>query len=316
MSTDREVFHFAGPTMGAYWQASLVLAAGTETHEFERAIAEAVGQVDAQMSTWKQDSDLMRLNRADVGRWISVPAELLQVLEVGLKIGRLSGGAFDIGQGDLVLAWGFGPAEAPNPTGIRGFLAAPNPPVWERLEIDPEHQRVRKLASVSLDLSGIAKGFAVDQAFSAIQRLGCSDFIIAIDGELRGAGRQPNGRPWAVVIEEPVIGSRKPASVLEIADIAIATSGDYRHYATVAKGVRLGHTMDPLRGGPVQNEVASATVLAPTCMEADAWATVCMVMGAKAAEPIVQSLGFEAVLITRASGGLVTARIGLASGSC
>src|SRR5690606_32932512 len=109
MSTKRARFALNGPTMGTRWSALFFAEPGFDRGAVQAALQAAVDEVDAQMSTWKPDSDLMRLNAAPVGDWVEVPERLRTVLRLGLEIGRASGGAFDIGMGDAVAAWGFGP---------------------------------------------------------------------------------------------------------------------------------------------------------------------------------------------------------------
>ena len=146
------------------------------------------------------------------------------------------------------------------------------------LELDHAAQRLRKSAAVTLDLSGIAKGFAVDQMIAVLARFGIEHALVGLDGELRAIGQRPEGLPWAVALEKPDYEVRAPLSMLELHDGALATSGSYRHWVDLGTQ-RLSHTMDPARGGPVLGAAASVTVLADTCMDADAWATAFMVMG-------------------------------------
>lgn len=287
----------SGPTMGTRW--SVTLAAPAEAVPLAAALQDAVDRVDAQMSTWRPESDLMRLNRAAVRIWQPVPSELMAVLRTALRIGERSGGLFDIGVGDLVSAWGFG-ARGPTPdTGLIGAqLGRRRPPAYAVLELDGTGQRVRRLAPLSFDLSGIAKGFAVDQMMQVLAAFGVTDALTALDGELAGRGTRPDGTPWAVAVERPDHDRRAPMGVIDLRDMAVATSGDYRHWVTVGK-TRLSHTMDPRLGGPARNRIASVTVLHPTCMEADAWATALLVAGEDAAPDLAARNGLDALFVLR-----------------
>ncbi|MGB3316176.1 MAG: FAD:protein FMN transferase, partial [Albidovulum sp.] len=122
MSTDPTRYALHGPTMGTRWSAQFHADPSFDPESARGALQTAVDEVDAQMSTWKPDSDLMRLNAAPVGVWQAVPARLLDVLVLGRDVGRASGGAFDMGLGDAVAAWGFGADEA-DPTHIRAAMA-------------------------------------------------------------------------------------------------------------------------------------------------------------------------------------------------
>src|SRR5574337_114633 len=222
-----------GPTMGTRWSVSCDAPAGLDRPTLHAALQAAVDQVDAQMSPWKADSDLLRLNRAPLGSWIDLPAGMLQVLARALEVCRLSGGAFDPAVGALVDAWGFGAARgAPDAQAIqaaRAAHAAPHPATHQALELDLPMGRARKLAPLRLDLCGIAKGYAVDRMCAVLQQHGVRHALAALDGELRALGPQAGGSPWAVALERPQEGRRAAQGVIELQGLAVATSGDYRH---------------------------------------------------------------------------------------
>ncbi len=291
-----------GPTMGTRWSALFYADAGLDPGPVQAALQSAVDAVDAEMSTWKPDSDLMRLNRAPERVWVAVPAGLAEVLDLGLRIGRASGGAFDVGMGDAVRAWGFGSEEA-SAEGIRSAMAAARLPAHALLEIDRAAGLARKHAPITLDLNGIAKGYGVDRLAETLQGFGIAAFLVGIDGEMRASGLRPGGKPWTVAVEVPDPERRAPHSILMLEDAAVATSGDYRHHVTV-QGRRLSHTMDPATGGPLRSSPASVTVVARTCAEADAWATALMVLGPKAGGELAACLGLDALFLMRGARGI------------
>jgi len=297
MSTDLPAQKLSGPTMGTEWSADLGVTASTDLAALEKALADAVERVDNQMSSWKPESDLMRLNAAPLGEWVPLPPELMQVLARGLEIGRLSNGAFDIGLGDLVTAWGFG-STPPNETDIRAKLGQTRPDTTKALELDQANLRARKHAPLALDLSGIAKGYGVDRMMQVCEDFGLTSALVALDGEVRSKGVQPNGTPWAVTIEKPDYTARTPLSVLELQDAAVATSGDYRHWVQVGQA-RLSHTMDRQKGGPVQPEIASVTVVAADCMTADAMATAILVQGLKKGSAFARTQNIDCLILER-----------------
>lgn len=286
-----------GPTMGTRWQATFFAAPGFDSTPLRQALQAAVDEVDAQMSVWKPDSDLMRLNRAPVGEWRAVPARLAEVLRLGLEIGRASGGAFDIGLGDAVRAWGFGPEPAAV-AAIRAAAAAARLPAHEVLELDG--LRVCKQAPIALDLNGIAKGYGTDRLTDVLRSHCIGGALTGIDGEMRGHGLRPDGTPWVVAIEAPDPDRRAAHSILTLQDAAVATSGDYRH-RLVAGGRTLSHTMDPRRGAPLANSPASVTVVARSCAEADAWATALMVVGEDKGRELAGQHGLNALLLVRSA---------------
>jgi len=297
-----------GPTMGTRWSAQFHAPAVTDPDPIHAALAESVDVVDRQMSTWKPDSDLSRLNRAPVGEWVCVPAELMEVLARGIEIGRLSGGAFDIGMGDVVTAWGFGALDA-DESAMRATLGHARPVTHEVLDVDCGSLRVRKQAPVVLDLSGIAKGYAVDRMMAVLGCFGITNSLVGLDGEMRARGLRPDGRPWTIALERPDYDKRAAHSILELEDAAVATSGDYRHWVDIG-GRRFSHTMDPARGGPLSGALASVTILAETCMDADAWATALMVLGVQFGAGLAEELQLNAVFIERTNKALRQTQVG------
>lgn len=299
-----------GPTMGTRWSATVEADDHKDTEALRQDLAAAVEQVDAQLSPWKPDSDLVRLNRAPVDVWVDLPAEMLEVLACALEVQSLSAGAFDPCVGALVDAWGFGAVrDAPDAQAIRSAREPTPHPGNSRLALDRAAGRARKRAPLQLDLCGIAKGYAVDRMATVLQQHGVRHALAALDGELRAVGTQASGVPWAVALERPETERRAVHGVIELADTAVATSGDYRHYLEVG-GTRLAHTMDPRRCAPVNNAVASVTVLAPTCMQADAWATALLVAGPDEGLAMAQRMGLDVLFLLRRAEGLIEVGLG------
>jgi FAD:protein FMN transferase len=286
-----------GPTMGTRYAAVLFASEGMATDPLAAALFDAVDRVDRQMSTWKPDSDLNRLNAAPVGEWVAIPRELMTVLAEALKIGRATKGAFDIGVGGLVSAWGFGPGtRQPDQLRIAAASERPRAATTEALQLDVTTSRARKAAPLTLDLSGIAKGFGVDEMARVMDAFGIRSWLVGIDGEMRARGMKPDGTPWAVAHERPDRHSREAMGVIELTDMAVATSGNYRHWVEM-DGTLLSHTMDPGTHRPIANGIASVSVLAATCMAADAWATAFMVLGAEAAKRLAADLGMGTIFV-------------------
>ena len=286
-----------GSTMGTRYSAVFYMQPSTNVSELAAALFEAVDRVDRQMSNWKRESDLNKLNAAPVDTWVDVPGGLMTVLAAALWIEHASQGAFDIGVGDLVSAWGFGPP-AGHSAGDQHAAAssASRPPTSKVLELNAREGRVRKAASIKLDLSGIAKGYGVDEMARVMNEFRIPSWLVGIDGEMRAKGVKPDGTMWAVAHERPDRNVREAMGVIELQDMAVATSGNYRHVVEV-DGKLLSHTIDPRTARPLDNNVASITVLAPTCMMADAWATAFMVMGADRALVVARANGLDVICV-------------------
>ena len=283
--------------MGTRYTAVFHASAQVDAPLIAARLFAAVDKVDRQMSTWKPDSDLNRLNAAPQHQWQTMPEELITVLEASLQVGRQSSGAFDIGVGDLVGAWGFGPGSGqPDERQIDFLKERTRLPSTEALEIDRARGMVRKKTPIMLDLSGIAKGYGVDALAHCLDGFGITSYLVGIDGEMRARGLKPDGRAWAVALEKPLPGVREAMGVMELTDTAIATSGDYRHRIRINGRIQ-SHTMDPTLRKPSDNGVASVTVIAPTCMLADAWATALLVLGEDAGARLARERGLEALFV-------------------
>ncbi len=258
--------------MGTSWSARVV----APPEGIALKIQAELDRVVAEMSHWDPASALSRFNRSEPGRWQPLPIGFAKVLAAALDVAQKSDGAFDPGMGVLVDLWGFGP---PGPrAGIPGDGEIAKARAFSgRTHIEQDDRRARRSAAAALDFSGIAKGHGVDRVAEMFRSMALPDFLIEVGGELRGEGIKPDGQPWWVDLE-PVPGSTLPPLRAALHGLSVATSGDYRR--SFAHGGRdYAHTLDPRTGRPLANGVASATVLHPSCMLADAWATALTVLG-------------------------------------
>lgn len=300
-------FALNGPTMGARFSAIFFAPAGQDTDPVRTALVAAMAEVEAQMSTYRADSALMRLNAEPVGEWIALPDLLFEIITRALAIERDTDGAFDIGVGDLVAAAGFGAkGNRTDPVRLARLATVARTPTSRLLEVDPMQKRVRKHAPLDLDLSGIAKGFGVDRLAEILEEHGITRFLVSIDGEMRAGAPKLDtlgqGRPWTIAVERPDRDLRAAARLIAIENLAIATSGDYRHFHD-AGAVRLNHTMDPRTGTPLDNGVASVSVIAERCMDADALASGLMVLGPDDGPDRARALGVPALFMIRKADG-------------
>lgn len=297
-----------GETMGSRYTAVFYAPAEIDVADLGAKLFSAVDRVDRQMSTWNPASDLCRLNDAALHIAIAVPTQLAYVLDTAMQVCAQSNGAFDIGVGDLVAAWGFGPQRQASSIQLSAMREKTYRAVTDLLQVDRERCQVRKSAAVSLDLSGIAKGYGVDQLASCLEGNGIVSYLVGIDGEMRARGMKPGGQPWTIAIEAPTAGIRAVAGAMQLHDMAIATSGDYRNWRELA-GKRYAHTMDPRRREPLSNRIAAVTVLAPTCILADAWATALMVLGENEGIALAKERGMDALFTVREGDGMVDVMI-------
>jgi len=267
-----------GETMGTTWSLRFDNPRMLPLRAVRDAVQASLDRVVVQMSHWAPDSTLSRYNRASAGSTHLLPPEFARVMACALYWAEASGGAIDPSVGPLVACWGFGPAARAGCSGAvpdpRALAEARARTGWERLAFDPAQGTLLQPGGAEIDLSGIAKGFAVDHGVEALQALGLADLLFEVGGELRGAGRRPGGQPWRVRID----GQAQAAGSIALADMAIATSGD-RWHRRAADGRSWSHTIDPRTGQPAAHALASVTVLHAQCMQADALATVLTVLG-------------------------------------
>lgn len=265
------------------------------------AIAAELEWVNGSMSTWEPDSELSRFNRHASLEPFAVSPPMLAVFAVARAVGERSGGAFDVTAGPLVDAWGFGAGGGrpgpPSEARLRELRARVG---VGRVVLDPEQQTLRKgHPLVACDLSGIAKGYAVDRVAAALAALGYRDFLVEIGGELRARGSPLDGPDWRVAIELPDPEARRVDRVIALREGALATSGDYRNFYE-RDGVRFSHLIDPRSGRPVAHALASVSVLQPETVWADAWATALIVLGPDEGWDLARREGLAAYFIERA----------------
>lgn len=272
--------------MGTNWSLQAVAPPATAAS----GVQAAFDRVVRQMSQWDSRSDLSRFNRAAPGEWYEVPGELAHVVEAALAIAQASNGAFDAGLGRLTDAWGFGS------TGPVGREPCGVDVVADRsIDVDVATRRLRRGEGAALDLSGIAKGYAVDLAAEWLLGIGVRHFLLEVGGELRGAGLRPDGHPWWVDVEPPPLSPVGPWRVA-LHDMAVATSGNYRRGFTV-DGRHYSHSFDPRTGRPIVNGVTSVTVLHRRCIMADGWATALTVLGPQAALALADAQRLAACIV-------------------
>ena len=274
-----------GETMGTRWRVLAV----RPPRGIDAAIRARLDTLVAQMSHWDAGSALSRFNRAAGGTWHALPPDLAHVVHMALEVASASNGAFDPAIGRLVDLWGFGPSGPQHAPSAAALAAARAASGWARLDWDAAARRLRQPGGLALDLSGIAKGHAVDTLADLLADHGVADALVEVGGELVGCGVQPTGEPWWDDLEAPPGAAVTPLRVA-LHGLAVATSGDY---------VRGPHNLDPRTGAPATGGLAVVSVLTPTAMCADAWATALTVLGPEEGLAAATREGLAARLVTR-----------------
>jgi len=274
---------FSGATMGTSYSVTIAeVPPELKTKQIKADVEQVLDTVNQRMSTYREDSELSRVNSHAAGAWVPISEPLLALIKRASDINLQSQGAFDITVGPLVNLWGFGPGKhvksAPSDAqiterlrllGFDKFILRDRPPAINK-----------RIDEVYIDLSAIAKGYGVDQVTAKLKQLGLSRFLVEIGGELYGEGFNPDGKAWQVAVERPTQGARNIELIVNLQGRGMATSGGYRNFFE-ADGKRYSHTIDPRTGRPVTHNLRSVTVLAAYTADADALATALLVMGPK-----------------------------------
>jgi len=289
-----------GETMGTTYSVKLVFdhpKPPDELNVYQIVVETALKRVDSLMSTYRSDSEVSILNNTPEGQSIELSAQTYEVLDAAQNISRLTDGFFDITVGPLVNLWGFGPRYEKDkvPSG-QDVLAAKSKVSWQAIQLSDGY--VRKQLNVSVDLSAIAKGYAVDQVAKSLKQLNVANFLVEVGGEITASGLNKRKKTWILGIEQPNISGRTAYTTVSLNDKSLATSGDYRNYFE-KDGVRYSHTIDPKTGYPVKHKLASVSVIADSCMESDALATALMVMGEERGYQFALKEGVDAYFIYR-----------------
>ena len=298
-----EIIKISGTKMGTNYTVTVV-ADQPAPDNLEELIEAELNRVDQSMSTYKSDSEISQFNALAVNKELGVSTDFYKVLKVSEVVWAASGGAFEPTVAPLVDLWGFGPTrrkdELPDPDVIADHLLGLGLDAI-KLRKEGDRQFVSKTRPVQLDLSAVAKGYAVDLVADLLEMNALPDYLVEVGGEMRVSGSNPDGQPWRLAIETPALVSQVQ-EVLALSDGAVATSGDYRNYFEY-EGARYSHTLDPRSGYPINHGLASVTVLSDTCAEADAWATALMVMGTHEGMQLANQLGLSVYMISRVKSG-------------
>lgn len=290
----------SGQTMGSQYHISWY---GGEKNpsEVHEVVEDRLAHLLSVFSTYDSTSELSAINRyADdlTGKKIAVSGDLMSVLRDAEHVSRYSLGRLDITVGPLVNLWGFGPNHhdtVPSSVEIQSLLSGIG---MNKLSLSPETLEIEMSAPLYIDLSSVAKGWAVDDIGLLLEAMEITDYLVEIGGEVRIRGKKP-GADWMIAIERPMMELGQSAQKIVIpGDMSVATSGDYRNYFE-QDGQRYSHTIDPLTGYPVTHELTSVTVIMPTCSMADAWATALSVAGPEAGMALAEANDLPVYMIIR-----------------
>ncbi len=291
-----------GSTMGTYYVVKFYSDTTTDTAALQQTIDTELELVNELMSTYRPESELMRFNRQRTTEPFMLSEPTRVVVAEALRLAQQTGGVLDITVGPLTELWGFGARgrieRAPGQDDIAQARVAVG---YDKLQLDGK-MLSKNVAELAIDLSTIAKGYGVDRMAEILAQFGIEHYLVEIGGEMRIKGHKPAAQPWKIAIEKPVTAERTAQRILQTGDMGVATSGDYRNYFE-EQGVRYSHLLDPRSGMPIQHRTVSVTVLHPSCMTADGYATALNVMTADEALAFANRYNVAALIVVKTDDG-------------
>ncbi|MEJ8322292.1 FAD:protein FMN transferase ApbE [Kosakonia sacchari] len=298
-----------GKTMGTFWRVSVVDISPQQAQTLQQKIQTQLDADDHLMSTWKDDSALMRFNHSTSTAPWPVSAEMADIVTTSLRVGEKTDGAMDITVGPLVNLWGFGPDKQPVKTPSQAQIdAAKARTGLAHLTVinrAGEQFLQKDLPELFVDLSTVGEGYAADHLAKLMEQEGIARYLVSVGGALASRGMNAQGQPWRVAIQKPTDRENVAQAVVDINGHGISTSGSYRNYYEL-DGKRISHIIDPRSGRPIQHALVSVTVIAPTALEADAWDTGLMVLGTEQAKEVVKREGLAVFMIIKDGDGFRT----------
>tara|TARA_B100000959_G_scaffold282806_1_gene350062 strand:- start:542 stop:1555 length:1014 start_codon:yes stop_codon:yes gene_type:complete len=299
--TSYEILVLNGLTMGTTYSVKINADnAFVEKNKISNDIDEILSEINQSMSTYIKESELSNINYSTISDWQSISDDLFEVINHAINVSLKTNGAFDITIAPLVNLWGFGPDKLQNkiPTDEIIELTKKNTG-YKKISIDKSLKMISKLEpNLHIDLSGIAKGFAVDKIARYLDKCGFKNYLVEIGGELIGKGLNKDKEIWQIGIDNPNNNSDRIKRIIQLEDMAMATSGNYMNYFE-KDGIRYSHTINPVTGRPIKHKLASVTVLDSSTMNADALATAFMVLGPEKALSLANNLEIALYLIIK-----------------
>ena len=307
-SQPKQYIEIHGKTMGTSYSIRIVPSIDLQINkeEIQFGLDSLLSEIDRQMSTYRLDSEISIFNSLNKNEAIHISDEFAIVLKRAIYWGEITKGAFDVSVLPSILLWRKGkpdreyPDQWEPPTDLES--------VMEMVKVDfkkinlNRNNLIKSFLDQMIDLNAIAKGWGVDQLFEYMRDAGMKNFMVEIGGEVRTIGKNNKGFHWKIGIDKPMIGTvpgEQIYSVVSISNQAMATSGNYRNFKEY-ENVPYSHIINPRTGRPTQSNIASVTVVAPNCMDADALATALNVMEVEEGLELVESLdGFEAFWIIK-----------------
>lgn len=302
---DKKEVLLQGNTMGTTYNIKLIVENDSvDTQSLHQYIDSALINLNQEMSTYIEDSELSRFNQLGSSSTVTLSKGLTRVIKEALRLGELTHGKLDVTVGPLVNLWGFGPEYQLDKVPSEELLQQARNKIGIQYIKLEGNQLSKEIDGLYIDLSTIAKGYGVDLIAELIESKGIDNYLVEIGGEMRLKGFKHTGELWHVAIEKPVVNERVVQQVIVPKDNAVATSGDYRNYFE-SNGQRFSHIIDPSTGKPINHKLVSVTVIHPSSMTADGLSTALMVMGEVEGVAFAEKHNLAAYFISKSDYGFV-----------
>ncbi len=280
-----EYIHNEGKTQGTYYSITYLQPEGKD---LQKKIDQRLHEFDLSLSTYIPNSIISKINQNNDS--VKTDSIFENMYNMARSVSERTNGAFDITVGPLVRAWGFGPnaydrTKIPDVSKILPLVG------YKKIRLE-NHKIIKDNPNIQLDPNALAQGQSCDVIASLLEANGCKQYMVEIGGEVMCKGLNPQGQKWKIGIDKPIddsAGSDELQTITHITNVAINTSGNYRQFYYL-NGKKYAHEIDPRSGAPVVHNLLSATVVAPNCMQADAYATAFMVLGVDSSLQICKSM--------------------------
>lgn len=299
-------YDLSGNAMGTTFNITLVAPPATAAlDQLQTDIVVTIEHIEAIASTYRGESEISLFNASKSTDWFRVSPEFCSLVAGALEVSHATNGAFDITVAPLVNLWGFGPDMGDDQLpGDAAIAAAIETVGYQHLATDCDQPAIRKEKSdTAIDLSGWAKGYAVDQVAAFLNARDIDRYLVEIGGELSARGKNAEGKDFSIAIEKPMQTGEMEYTVIRLSNAAVATSGDYRNFFE-KDGRRYSHTIDPLTGRPIEHQLTGVTVVSDSAAFADAMATALLVLGPDKGKNLADDLNLASYFLLRTNGEL------------
>ncbi|MDC9818263.1 FAD:protein FMN transferase ApbE [Pectobacterium polonicum] len=305
-TAERPLLTIEGKTMGTFYSVKISGAINEDKTQLQREIDALLEQANNEISTYRDDSVLSRFNQHRGMDLHPISNGMADIIQTAFRVGNATNGAMDITIGPLVNLWGFGPQKQPTriPSQQQIDVARENIGLnhLHLLSTEQGEWIQKDLPDLYIDLSTLGEGYGADILAQLMMRKGITNYLVSVGGAISSRGVNAEGTPWRVAIQKPTDQENAAQAAVNLQGYAISTSGSYRNYFE-EDNKRYSHIIDPETGRPITHQLVSATVIAPTALEADGWDTGLMVLGTEKALKLAEQQGLAVYLITKTDKG-------------